>query len=351
MALLEYANRTVPDVVQKSLVSATNTDPLLKDIRAKSKVKRSGGTHVRIIRTKSRHSDAVGIDGTNLSIPLDKLETTSAMTGDWGRIIKPIILAHPDLTRMSTNEERKQYIADMTDAAVTSLMNAILRQLYVGDAGAPYNKISTLHGDRTGLPSSGFQNGALQFAVPASQTGTYLNETRTADTTIFDANNWFSQYVVHGGFGSSALRSIEQMKITADTYATKGAIGLGILSISDHVLLGDEVRAVSGSSSQGLHYTVEDIEKNRAVPTVWVANGIRFYANRYMSAANMGHTGSCYLLNTDTTEWWVNAGYDFMPTKFTNHLEHSNQDADVAYIIAETQFAIANLMANALIST
>ena len=40
------------------------------------------------------------------------------------------------------------------------------------------------------------------------------------------------------------------------------------------------------------------------------------------------------------------ANNDFRVTKFADHLETSNVDADVGYIILEAQFAMTNLMAN-----
>ena len=102
MALLEYATLTVPDVVKKSVVSFYNRDPLLKAMQGRMQVKRSGGTNVRVVRVKSGHSDVTEINETNLSVPLAKRETLSAMTGDWAKYIKPSILPHIDSDRMSS---------------------------------------------------------------------------------------------------------------------------------------------------------------------------------------------------------------------------------------------------------
>jgi hypothetical protein len=346
MALLEYANRTVPDVVAKAVQSAYNSDPLLKDLRSKNKVVRTGGTHVRIVRAKSRHSDIVEINGSNMSVPLNKIETLSAMTGDWAKYIKPIIIPHIDRDRMSDKAEVKRMVQDVSQAAVITAFNRILKQIYIGNQ-TELTGLGSLNGLKTGLTSSGFQNGALQPVVPASQTGTYLNETRTVDTAL-DDNNWYNQAIQHSGFGTNSLKFIEQAKITADTYADQGMVSLGILSIADHVSLGDEVKA-TGSAAQGLHYTVEDIEKGRSVPTVWVVNGIRMYANRYMTAALIGATGMAYLINPETLEWWVNANHDWKVEPFTDFLKTSGQDADVSFLISENQLAVTNLMANAAI--
>ena len=77
MALLEYATFTVPDVVKKSVVSFYNQDPLLQALQSRHKVKRSGGTEVRIRRVKSAHSQVTEINATNMSVPLSKTETLS----------------------------------------------------------------------------------------------------------------------------------------------------------------------------------------------------------------------------------------------------------------------------------
>ena len=112
MALLEYATLTVPDVVKKSVVSFYNRDPLLKALQSRMQVKRSGGTQVRVVRVKSGHSDVTEINETNLSVPLAKRETLSAMTGDWAKYIKPVILPHIDRDRMSSKEEVKRFVQD-----------------------------------------------------------------------------------------------------------------------------------------------------------------------------------------------------------------------------------------------
>ena len=76
-----------------------------------------------------------------------------------------------------------------------------------------------------------------------------------------------------------------------------------------------------------------------------------------MTAATLGVTGGAsiaagvYMLNPNTIEYWVNANNDFRVTKFSDHLETSNVDADVGYIILEVQLAVTNLMANGCINS
>tara|TARA_R110000824_G_scaffold199734_6_gene383712 strand:+ start:3055 stop:4119 length:1065 start_codon:yes stop_codon:yes gene_type:complete len=351
MGLLEYATRTVPDVVKKAKASFYNRDPFLARLQSRQRVKRSGGTNVRVVRIKSGHSDVVEINATNLSVPLAKKETLSSMSGDWAKFIKPIILPHIDRDRMSSQADVKMWLQDMTTAAMLGLKNQACRQIYLGTESALAG-LGTLNGTVTGLSSSGFENGALRFQTPVLQAAagvTYLNETRVNDTTSFE-NNWFNQYADHGGLGTSFLKSAEEVKITADSYAEdEEGISLGVLAIADHVALGEEVRSYpGGSNASAITYTIDDLNKGRAHPTIHVAGGIQYYSNRWMSA----HTEiePCYLLNPNGCEWWVNAGNDFRTTKFTDHLETSNQDADVGYIILEVQLAVPNLLVNGCMS-
>ena len=357
MALLEYATLTVPDVVKKSVVSFYNRDPLLKALQARMQVKRSGGSQVRVVRVKSGHSDVVEINETNLSVPLAKRETLSAMTGDWAKYIKPIILPHIDRDRMSSKEEVKRFVQDESNAAMQALRNDVTRQIYLGNVSNLLG-LASLNGARISGTASGFANGALQFQSPAAQATeglTYLNETRVNDVTNF-VDNWFNQFET-ATMGTNFLSAAEKLKITADTFAEdEEGISLGVLGIADHVSLGDEVRTTGVSSGPQLMYTVGDITSGKANPTVHIVNGVQYHANRWMTAGSVVGSGGgavtnpVYLMNPNTIQYWVNANNDFRVTKFSDHLETSNVDADVGYIILEVQLAVTNPMANGAIA-
>jgi hypothetical protein len=353
MALLEYANYTVPDLVKKSIVSFFNRDPMLKDLTTRNRVRRSGGTNVRTTRIKGKHSDITEINASNISVPLTKYETTSTLTGDWTKYIKPIILPHIDRDRMQSREDLKRFVKDNTDAAMMSFHIDFMRQIYMGSV-PQLTGLGSLNGYKTGLTSTGFENGAIRFQSPTAQAASglsYLGQTRVQDTVNF-VDNYFNQFKEHTGIGTDFLKNAEEVKITADTYAQdEEGISLGILSIADHVKLGEEVRTYPGTAgvTAAITYTVDDLEKGKAHPTVYVANGVRYYANRWMSDAgiNLGVVASTehvYLLNPNGLEFWVNANNDFRTTKFTDHLETSNFDADVAYIVLESQFCVPNLL-------
>ena len=358
MALLEYATLTVPDVVKKSVVSFYNRDPLLKALQSRMQVKRSGGTNVRVVRVKSGHSDVTEINETNLSVPLAKRETLSAMTGDWAKYIKPVILPHIDRDRMSSKEEVKRFVQDESNAAMQALRNDVSRQIYLGNM-TTLAGLGTLNGARTTGTSSGFANGALAWRTPANQAAdalTYLNETRVNDVTNF-VDNWFNQFDI-GTPGSDFLDAAQKLKITADSYAEdEEGIALAICGIANHVDIGDEVRGTLTSTGPGLTYSVSDIASGKALPTVHMMNGVQYHANRWMTADTMASTSGgaiangVYMLNPNTIEYWVNANNDFRVTKFSDHLETSNVDADVGYIILEVQLAVTNPMANGCINS
>ena len=364
MALLEYTNFTVPDVVKKAVNSFYNNDPLLQALKSRGQVKRSGGSNVRMRRVLGRHSDVVEINATNMSVPLNKMETFGTLTGDWARYIKPIILPHIDRDRMQSKEDRATWVKDTTEAALSSLRNDVLRRLYIGDSTVSVLAgMGTLNGSSTVTgTSTGLEKGALEFTVPGTQSSTgntYLGQARTEDTTNY-TDNWFNQYVDHGGIGVSFLKSAEEVKITADTYTDDAeGISIGVLSIADQILLGEEVRTYPGggtaAAASAMVYTSDDLKSGKAHPTVWMANGVRYYSNRWMTDGLMQGSGSgtshVYLLNPNTIEYWVNANNDFRVTKFTDHLQTSNQDADIGYIICEMQFVVSNLLANGCLSS
>ncbi len=342
MSLLEYANLTVPDVMKKKVNSFFNKDLFLEKVRSAGGVKRQGGTNVRINRIKSGHSDHVEINAGNMEVPLSKKPTISVMTGDWARYIKPIIIPHIDVNRMQSKEEKKDYVDKMVTAALTGFENAALRRLYNGTASGMLG-FATLNGTKTDGTSSGFVNGALQFLIPASQSGTYLNESRVVDATNFE-NLWYNQYKEHTGIDTDFLDVAAELKLTADSFADMGGgIACGVCSITDLVSIDSAVR----ESGQGISYTPDDLDKGKAHRVFTKVGGVEYYANRQMTAAAVGKVEPVYLLNPDFAEWWVNADCDFKVTKFTDHLEHGNQDADVAYIITEVQFAFTDLLVQA----
>ena len=354
MALLEYADLTVPDLVKKSVVSFYHSDPLLKQLQSKQLVKRSGGTQVRFKRIKGGHSDVTEINDFNMSVPLVRYETYSTMTGDWTRYIKPIILPHITRDRLPTPGEKAQWVKEETDAAMMALRNDVVKQIYMGNV-TTLAGLGTLNGYNTTGTSAGFANGALRFQTPAAQSAaaiTYLNETRTLDAAA-GLDNWYNQFVaMTTGIGTDFLSTFEEIKFTADSFADdNSAITLGICNIQDHVAMAEEVRSYPGGANNAaaLQYTVDDLNSGKAHPSVHIVNGVQFYSNRFVTDAAIDQTGTIstdhvYLLNPSGIEYWVNANNDFRVTKFQDHLEVSNTDADVGYIILEIQFAVSNLL-------
>lgn len=351
MGLLEFANFTVPDVVKKSIPSFYAKDPLLEALRSRNKVIRSGGTNVRVPRIKSGHSDITELNGTNLEIPLAKKETFDFAFGDWARVVKPIILPHIDRDRMQSNADKKRWVNDTTAAVMQSFHNSVSRQIYVGDV-ASLTGLGTLNGGKTGLSSSGFENGALRFQTPAAQSAagvSYMNLTRNEDTAN-DEDNWYNQFKAHTGIATDYLTTAEELKITADSYADDNeGISIAVCSILNHVAIGDAIRTTG--TGPGLMYRPEDLDGGKAHKTVHVINGVKYFANRFITDARLTAAGAgssaaapgyVYLLNPNGIQYYVNAGNDFRVTKFTDHTMHGNMDADVAFVFLEVQLAVHN---------
>lgn len=354
MGLLEFTNFTVPDVVKKSIPSFYAKDPVLDAMRAKNKVIRSGGTNVRVPRIKSGHSEISEISASNIEIPLAKKETFDYIYGDWARYVKPIILPHLDRDRMQSNQDKKRWVQDTTQAVLQSFRNNVSRQLYCGDVAA-LSGLGSLNGFKTSLATSGFESGALQFEVPGSQSGSYMNLARTQDTTN-DEDNWYNQFKVHGGIaGGSYFTAVEEIKITADSYSEDDeGISIGVCPILTHVLIGDALRTYGGSGSiAGVVYRPDDLEAGKAHKTVHVAGGIKYFSNRFMTDNRIsGTTGQfVYLLNPNGMQLWVNANNEFRVSKFSDHLQHGNMDADVGYVFLEIQFAVPSLVTQGCTAT
>ena len=353
MALLEYANFTVPDVVKKSIPSFYSQNPLLEAMRKRNKVIRSGGTNVQVPRIMSGHSDISELNGTNLEIPLAKKETFDYIFGDWARFVKPIILPHIDRDRMQSNEDKKRWVQDTTTAVMQSFQNSVARQMFVGDV-ANLSGFGTLNGFQTGGTSNGFTNGALSFTTPTAQStaGTlYMNLARTEDT-VDDQNNWYNQYAAHTGFAGTYLSVAEELKMTADSFAEDSeGVSIGMTSIANHVEIGDAIRTYGGTMT-GLMYRPEDLEKGFAQKTIHIINGVKYYNSRFMNDGRISVAGNeyVYLLNPNGISYYVNANNDFRVTKFTSHLEHGNMDADVGYVFLETQLAVHQILIQACTS-
>lgn len=363
MALTEYATETVPDVVKKSVPSFFYSDPLMRAMKQRGTVKRSGGTEVRFVRVMSGHSDLTEINATNMAVALNKKQTLAPLTANWTKYIKPIILPRIDLDRMQSAAMKKAHILRITQAAVQSLRNGVCRRIYIGDSNTTdLAGLGTLNGGRSANPnttgtSAGLINGAIEFDTKATQDtngNSYLNQARLDDSTVDDEDNWHNQFVQHGGIGVDCLESIEEVKILADSYAEDDeGISIGIMSVADHVALGAEVRAYpGGANASAIVYTTDDIKKGRAHKTVWAAGGVFYYSNRWMTAARLGNypgaagniNEAIYLLNPNYVEWWVNANNDFRVTPFKDFLLTNGNDADVGFINLETQFACPGLM-------
>ncbi|MFA6133966.1 MAG: hypothetical protein WC869_08140 [Phycisphaerae bacterium] len=357
MGLLEYATVTVPKLVGDYKWGGASKNPLRTEIERKGRINIEGGPYIMFRRIKGRHSDAVILNDTNMSVPLVKVDTFSTMSGDWPRMAQPIVLPHIDRDRMGSTQEVKKWIDGCVRAALSSHNIMITKRLYSGAAQNPaYYSIGSLNGSNVSGTSSGLVNGALRFQTPVAQAAaaiTYLNETRVEDFSAagsYGINNWHNQWAQHSGIGVDFIHAARECKATADEFDESGdGISIGILSTQDWVNLGDEIMTYPGAGGfPSIQYTVDDLEKGRAYPAITMAAGIRFYPNRYMAVS--GVTEPCYLLNADGIEFWVHAGMDGKVGKFVDLWDPMGIDCDVAKIRWSAQYAVTNLPMQGCIS-
>jgi len=354
MALLEYANRTVQQLVTKSVVNSFYAaDPLMKKLLDANRVKRSGGSSIKMVRIKSGHSDLTEINSSNINVPLVKKETFGSLTGDWAKFLKPLIIPHVDRDRASDPAEAKRLVQDTVTAAMTDTKNKVLRQIYIGNEST-LKGLSSLAPDFATGTSTGLENGALQFDSPKGQEASepaYLGQARLYDETNF-VDHWHNQYVAHTGIGTDYIETMEEIKLLADSFAddAKG-ITLAICSNSDLVAIGKEARSYPGANAGAIMYTPADVASGAIHTPLHHLAGVSHYPNRWMTAANIGRTGAVYLLNPESIEWWVNANNSFRVTKFYDGLNTSNVDGSIAFLVLEAQLVITNLLTQGATST
>lgn len=369
MAINEYLTLTLPQLVERYRFGFIDNDPFFKEIKAKRKVIRAGGTKVRIRRVIGRHSDISPLDATNFTIPIARVDTFTTMEGDWGKFGFPIVFPHHDRDRLPTPAERKRWIDATTRACIMDKMIGIKTRVITGalrGGNATYGLIGTLNGSAAAaaLAKTGFTNGALRFETPATQAAgatTYLELARSEDTTN-DTNHWHNQYIAHNGIGVDFLETVEELKAFADDWddpeegELAGGISMGLLSIANWRKLSNEARTYPGTGGvAAVHYTVDDMLKGRTLPKVTMVGGVRYLPIRQMQtssrADNMnGPTEPCLLINPGAVEYWINAGNDMKVGKSVNLWETQGTAADVSWGANETQFAVPNLQACACTS-
>ena len=355
MALLEFANRTVPVLMKKSVNSFFAADPLLRVLLEKNQVKRTGGSSIKLVRIKSGHSALTEITSSNISVPLVKQSTTASLSGDWGKVVKPLIIPHVDRDRATSPDEAKRLVQDTVAAAMQDAKNKLMRQVYIGDQaelkafGSLNGGISATTGFTTGT-SNGLERGAIYFNTPEDQRDdavSYLGQARLWDTENNDVDNWHNQFA-DAVIGTDFIEKAEEVKLMADSYADDNeGITLGVCSNADLVAIGSELRAypAAGTQNSAIVYTTDDVAKGRVHQTLKIINGVQYYANRWMSDANMpGLKDHVYLLNPNGIEFWVNAGNNFRVTPMYDGLQTSNVDASIGFIILEAQLVVTNLM-------
>lgn len=356
MALLEYANLTVPKYLAKRIHSFELRDPLIKQVTT-NKETRVGGTTVRVLRIKGRHSDAVQLSGSNLRVPTQYVETYDYAEFNWARIAFPLILNHIDRDRLSDASEVKRWMTGISDAAMGYHKQQLLKRIYTGAVtNNAYLAIGSLNGANTAGTSTGLANGALTFTTPAAQdtaAATYLGITRNVDST-YETDNWYGQYTAHTGLGTNFLRACRTVKVTADDFCSDDSDGirLGFLSLSNFISMNEEMLTYPGAGGvSAISYTVDDIQKGRAHPMVLVASGIHFHANRLITDARFGVTGGCLLINPDSVMYTINKRLDHQMTPFVDRMRNGmGEAADVAFVQLEVQSLIENLLWNGTVS-
>jgi len=347
MALLDYANLVAPEFAKAYSITAATKNMFINELVTKRRVIRTGAPKIIIRRVVGRHSDAMRVTGTRLSVPLEKVSTFDTVEADWPHMIQPIILPHPDKWRLGSKDEVKRWVDASVKAAAMSHNIEVMRRAFQGTCpNTDYYCIASFNGGDTNGTTLGLENGAVIFDTPANQVIgalTYLGAARAQDTT-YGINNWYNQYQQHAGIGVNFMQAVAKVKAYADEHDNADELGAGIsmgaLSVDDWVSLGDELAMYPGGFGPALHYTVDDLEKGKAYPAIYVARGVKFFPSRWMTVS--GVTEPCYLFNPNAIEVWVHQGQDGKVGRFINFEETMGLLADVAFVKYSLQFVVTS---------
>lgn len=365
MAFLDYVNVVTPKMLGIYVKSFEYNDPLHKRIYNNNARNEITGTDLRIRRVKASGLNVTEISAANIQTPVAITDHLEVMVADWGMMAGSISFATYDLDRMGSAEKQK-YVEQVTKAVTQADMIQTAKRMYLGTPDlAPYNMLGSLNGGNTSGTKTGFTRGALMFETVATQTGgsyPYLSSNRVKTGTA-DENSWYNQYLAHSGIDVDFLDVEQQLKNIADSYGgadDEEGIDLALMSISDHMKLGNAVRNQPGSGGvSAVHYTVDDLEKGRTHKQVFVVNGIHHYSNRLMEStigggttATIGKDQAVYLLNSRTWESWVNKNKDFaMPGGFVDRTNTTGTLALVAVWQRQKQVPVCTeLLRNACTS-
>ena len=355
---LQYLTLVLPKLTPKIVPTHLDSDPIWKAIRAGRKVNLTGGSKVRIRIVKDFSTEATEINDSNITVPLDyNANIFDYVEWDWPKFIIPCIFPHQDMERLTDAAEVKRYVAATQNANLARALKQMRNRFYHGTAlGAKksaYHGLMTLFDGTTVTGSrTGFENGLISFTTPAAQAlaaKTWLTRTRRIDDSGNGFDNWYNQYGQHAGIGTNFFDTALEQKTLADSFKGDGQDGadiedaeidMGLVSITDHIKLGRELRNTPSGGSAVL-YTVADVTAGRALPRVIVQDGIKYVSSRIFDPTKLGLTEPAYLLPSKLLEFHVRNGQDFKTTKPYNGLEVSNVDADVSFCIVQMQIAPA----------
>ncbi len=354
MALLDFANMTVPKLLAKQVSTFYDHDALLSKIKAAGKMDLNGGSKIQITLVTQRGSDATQVTPTNLAVPLTRVPVTELIEFNYGRILIPVILPHLDLNRLDQSG-RRALVKITTEAVMTFHKMCLMRRIYSGETltnNPAYKMIGTLNGFKTDGTQLGLSNGAIQFATPASQTGSYLTKTRVRDTTFY-TNQWFNQGQAFTGI-TDMVKTIKNVANLCNLFSPTDSdkVSLIVCSTDTQQDLDNALMFSGGAGMPNIVYTAADAAAGRVLAPITQVAGIPVQSSRwFLDASYTGMVNPMLLLNPRTLQYNSNGGRDFKLGKFVNMLETNMVDADVAVCEAEVQFLNDYILGNGAVWT
>ena len=362
-AILAYHARTTPLVIKQAFKSAVMANPIYEKMYNAGKMKALTGTNVQVPFINARHSNASEISaGTNWQANGRWAPITSTMSFDWGQYAQPLVLPQENEWRVQDASDWKAIVGDVTSTTVALMMRDIFNHILLGEVAAgssrinQFSRIGTLNGNMSGLSSAGLTSGALQFAAPAAQTGTYMNRTRTVDT--LDAiNNWYNQYAEHSGIGADFFKKVEQIRLLSQFFSEPGGAGkakntgitTGMVPLSMLTSISEALRTLPGTGTPQLMVTLSELEAGKGVPGVYAAGGVTFVGD-FLWDLWGAHAGldpadePVILLDPSAMGFYIQKGHDFSVGPLTD-MSRFGQFVYMAYAFLALQFVVHNPMA------
>jgi len=269
---------------------------------------------------------ATHIVNGNEIMPGQKDDITLRARVDPARVIYNYDLPEKDYAEAQWNPDKAVNLVEEYDkAAIDEIFDALDYQLQTcfpatgtatgwtaakSAALRPMRAFGTLNGDQTGLPTTGLQNGLMQFALPVAQTGTIHGVTRTT-TAIFTQYPAGGLIPSYSAEGEKYLYEVQHAIYAREPGPVVGLCDMGSFNIITAGMGGDRRYVYSRTGKiDGDEKTdgLKGLVFGRLFPSIW----LRDDAGTFTTAPSLG---VCYWIgmkNWRARMWKAHEGQEMV---------------------------------------